>query len=118
MLTKLEVSISSAIIYWARWNNSFLFSWFIKHVANDCQVFVVRLRLQIFYILLLLSLCQDMAKKDEGNPQKSDDEAEKKAGSGDEEDEIEEEGYDEEDIEVRLHMREPALLLHECWMQT
>lgn len=46
-----------------------------------------------------------MAKKDEGNPQKSDDETEKKAGS-EEEDEIEEEGYDEEDIEeVGLCMR-------------
>lgn len=105
MLMKLEVSISSPIIYWACWNISFLFSWFIKYVANDCQVCVVRPRLQIFYILLLLSICQDMAKKDEGNPQKSDDEAEKKAGSGDEEDEIEEEGYDEEDVEVRLRMR-------------
>ncbi|XP_075895193.1 DNA-directed RNA polymerase III subunit RPC7 [Nelusetta ayraudi] len=47
----------------------------------------------------MLTKLEDMAKKDEGNPQKSDDEAEKKAGSGDEEDEIEEEGYDEEDIE-------------------
>lgn len=46
-----------------------------------------------------------MAKKDEGQPQKSDDETEKKAGSGDEEDEIEEEAYDEEDIEVGLRMR-------------
>lgn len=49
---------------------------------------------------------QDMAKKDEGNAQKSDDETEKKAGSGEEGDEIEEEGYDEEDIEeVGLHAR-------------
>lgn len=65
-------------------------------------------------------MCQDMAKKDEGNPQKSDDEAEKKAGSGNEEDEIEEEGYDEEDIEeVRLCLtnENPKLLLHECWMR-
>lgn len=56
--------------------------------------------------LIILSVYQDMAKKDEGGPQKSDDETEKKAGSGEEEDEIEEEGYDEEDIEeVGLPMR-------------
>lgn len=48
---------------------------------------------------ILPSICQDMAKKDEGNPQKSDDETEKKAGSGAEDDEVEEEVYDEEDIE-------------------
>lgn len=53
-----------------------------------------------------LTLLQNIAKKDEGDPQKSDDEAEKKAGSGEEEDQIEEEGIDEEDIEeVGLCMR-------------
>lgn len=55
-----------------------------------------------------------MEKKDEGDPQKSDDEKEKKAGSG-EEDEIEEEGYDEEDIEeVGLLSRTRNLLWLKC----
>ncbi|XP_040898953.1 DNA-directed RNA polymerase III subunit RPC7 [Toxotes jaculatrix] len=40
-----------------------------------------------------------LAKKDDGNPEKSDDETEKKTGNEDEEEEIEEEDYEEEDVE-------------------
>lgn len=46
-----------------------------------------------------LSTLQDLAKKDEGNPEKSDDETEKKAGKEDEEEEVDAEEYEEEDIE-------------------
>lgn len=54
----------------------------------------------------MLSIFQDLAKKDDGNTEKSDDETEKKAGSGEEEEEIGEAEYDEEDIEeVGLHLR-------------
>lgn len=49
-------------------------------------------------IQTLLSLSQELAKNDDGNPEKSDDETEKKKGNEDEE-EIEEEEYEEEDIE-------------------
>lgn len=49
--------------------------------------------------LILLSIFQDLAKKDDGNPDKSDDETEKKAENEDEEGAIEEEEYEEEDIE-------------------
>lgn len=46
--------------------------------------------------------CQDLEKKD-SNPEKSDEETEKKAKN--DEDEVEEEEYDEEDIEeVRKHV--------------
>uniref|UniRef100_A0A3Q3VVV9 DNA-directed RNA polymerase III subunit n=1 Tax=Mola mola TaxID=94237 RepID=A0A3Q3VVV9_MOLML len=48
--------------------------------------------------LKLLSIFQDLEKKNDKNPDKSDDETEKKAGNEDEEEEIEEEEY-EEDIE-------------------
>lgn len=51
---------------------------------------------------ILTSILKELAKKDDGNPEKSDDETEKKPG---EEEEIEEEEYDDEDIEeVRLTM--------------
>lgn len=44
------------------------------------------------------SIFQDLAKKDDGNPEKSDDETEKKAENEEEGEDIEEE-QDEEDIE-------------------
>ncbi|XP_030272069.1 DNA-directed RNA polymerase III subunit RPC7 [Sparus aurata] len=46
----------------------------------------------------VLSKLDELAKNDDGNPEKSDDETEKKKGNEDEE-EIEEEEYEEEDIE-------------------
>ncbi|KAK2902247.1 DNA-directed RNA polymerase III subunit RPC7 [Channa argus] len=46
----------------------------------------------------MLSKLDELAKQDDGNTEKSDDETEKKTGKEDEEEEIEEE-YDEEDIE-------------------
>lgn len=52
-----------------------------------------------------MSTFQELAKKDDGNPEKSDDETEKKTEDKNEEEEIEAEEYDEEDIEeVRLQM--------------
>ncbi|XP_031704737.1 DNA-directed RNA polymerase III subunit RPC7 [Anarhichas minor] len=45
----------------------------------------------------MLKKLDNLAKNDEGNPEKSDDETEKKPGN--EEEEIEEEEYDEEDVE-------------------
>lgn len=45
----------------------------------------------------MLVKLDDLAKKDEGNLEKSDDETEKKTGN--EEEEIEEEAYEEEDVE-------------------
>jgi len=45
---------------------------------------------------------QKLDKTEEGNPEKSDDETEKKTGNEDEE--IEEEAYEEEDVEVGLHI--------------
>ncbi|XP_074526499.1 DNA-directed RNA polymerase III subunit RPC7 [Halichoeres trimaculatus] len=49
----------------------------------------------------VLSKLDELAKRDDGNPDKSDDETEKKKGNDDdgEEEEIEAEEYDEEDIE-------------------
>nr|XP_046243048.1 DNA-directed RNA polymerase III subunit RPC7 [Scatophagus argus] len=47
----------------------------------------------------ILSKLDELAKKDDGNPEKSDDETEKKPGNENEEEEIEEDEYDEEDIE-------------------
>ncbi|XP_035514943.1 DNA-directed RNA polymerase III subunit RPC7 [Morone saxatilis] len=47
----------------------------------------------------ILSKLEELAKKDDGNPEKSDDETEKKTGNKDEEEEIEAEEYEEEDIE-------------------
>ncbi|KAG7243924.1 hypothetical protein INR49_006079 [Caranx melampygus] len=47
----------------------------------------------------VLSKLDELAKKDDGNPEKSDDEAEKKPRNEEEEEEVEEEEYDEEDIE-------------------
>ncbi|XP_034547317.1 DNA-directed RNA polymerase III subunit RPC7 [Notolabrus celidotus] len=48
----------------------------------------------------VLNKLDELAKKDDGNPDKSDDETEKKKGNNEgEEEEIEEEEYDEEDIE-------------------
>lgn len=52
----------------------------------------------------MLSIFQDLAKKDDGNTEKSDDETEKKAGSGEEEEEIEEAEYEEDIEEVGLHL--------------
>ncbi|KAM8760199.1 DNA-directed RNA polymerase III subunit RPC7 isoform 1-T2 [Acanthopagrus schlegelii] len=46
----------------------------------------------------MLSKLDELAKKDDGNPEKSDDETDKKKGNEDDE-EIEEEEYEEEDIE-------------------
>ncbi|KAM6930321.1 DNA-directed RNA polymerase III subunit RPC7 isoform 1-T2 [Xenentodon cancila] len=46
----------------------------------------------------VLSKLDELAKKDDGNPDKSDDETEKKAKNEDDE-EIEEEEYEEEDVE-------------------
>ncbi|XP_047447084.1 DNA-directed RNA polymerase III subunit RPC7 isoform X2 [Mugil cephalus] len=46
----------------------------------------------------ILSKLDELAKKDDGNPEQSDDETEKKKANEDEE-EVEEENYDEEDIE-------------------
>ena len=55
--------------------------------------------------LILMSIFQELEKKDDGNPEKSDDETEKKPGDKEEEEEIEAEEYDEEDIEeVRLQI--------------
>lgn len=55
--------------------------------------------------LILTSILKELAKRDDGNPEKSDDETEKKPGKEGEEEEIEEEEYEEEDIEeVRLTM--------------
>lgn len=53
----------------------------------------------VFYISSFSLFCQELAKKDDGNPEKSDDETEKKTGNEEEEEEIEAEEYDEEDIE-------------------
>ncbi|AWP06890.1 putative protein similar to vertebrate polymerase (RNA) III (DNA directed) polypeptide G (32kD) (POLR3G) isoform 4 [Scophthalmus maximus] len=48
----------------------------------------------------MLSKLDELAKKDDGNPEKSDDETEKKTeGKENEEEDVEEEEYDEEDIE-------------------
>lgn len=47
----------------------------------------------------VLSKLDELAKKDDGTAEKSDDETEKKTRNKDEEEEIEEEEYDEEDIE-------------------
>ncbi|XP_070761092.1 DNA-directed RNA polymerase III subunit RPC7 [Enoplosus armatus] len=47
----------------------------------------------------MLSKLDELAKKDDGNPEKSDDETGKKKENKDDEEEIEEEEYDEEDIE-------------------
>lgn len=56
-------------------------------------------------MLIIFGLFQELAKKDDGNPEKSDDETEKKKGNKEEEEEIEAEEYDEEDIEeVGLQM--------------
>lgn len=58
----------------------------------------------MFYRNDLILIFQALAKKGDGNPEKSDDETEKKPGDEDEE-EIEGEEYDEEDIEeVRLKL--------------
>lgn len=59
----------------------------------------------------LLTL-QHLAKEDEGNPEKSDDETEKKAGNEDGEEEVDAEEYEEEDIEeVGLQNDEIKFLL-------
>ncbi len=51
-----------------------------------------------------MSIFQELAKKDDGTTEKSDDEKEKKTGNEDEDNEIEEE-FDEEDLEeVRLQI--------------
>ncbi|XP_068994520.1 DNA-directed RNA polymerase III subunit RPC7 [Embiotoca jacksoni] len=47
----------------------------------------------------MLTKLDELAKKDDGNPEKSDDETEKKKGKEEEEEELEAEAYDEEDIE-------------------
>ncbi|KAK2837426.1 hypothetical protein Q5P01_014638 [Channa striata] len=47
----------------------------------------------------MLSKLDELAKQDDGNAEKSDEETEKKTGKEDEEEEIEEDEYDEEDIE-------------------
>ncbi|KAI3372453.1 hypothetical protein L3Q82_022946, partial [Scortum barcoo] len=47
----------------------------------------------------VLNKLDELAKKDDGNAEKSDDETEKKTGDNEGEEELEEEEYDEEDIE-------------------
>ncbi|XP_049433895.1 DNA-directed RNA polymerase III subunit RPC7 [Epinephelus fuscoguttatus] len=47
----------------------------------------------------VLSKLDELAKRDDGNPEKSDDETEKKKGNEEDEEEIEAEEYDEEDVE-------------------
>ncbi|XP_029296443.1 DNA-directed RNA polymerase III subunit RPC7 [Cottoperca gobio] len=47
----------------------------------------------------MLSKLDELAKKDDGNPEKSDEETEKKKGNEEEEEEIEAEEYEEEDVE-------------------
>ncbi|XP_042344796.1 DNA-directed RNA polymerase III subunit RPC7 [Plectropomus leopardus] len=47
----------------------------------------------------MLNKLDELAKKDDGNAEKSDDETEKKKGNEEDEEEIEAEEYDEEDVE-------------------
>lgn len=55
--------------------------------------------MQMFYTNnLISSIFQDLAKKADGNPEKSDEETEKKAEDESKDEEIDEE-YEEEDIE-------------------
>lgn len=73
--------------------------------------------MQMFYTNnLILSIFQDLAKKADGNPEKSDEETEKKAEDDRKDEEIDEEEYEEEDIEeVGL---EHAIRPFQCIMQS